>query len=145
MFRCTEILSVIYVFISSGSSKINLPSSGSVSLVSTPFHNLYLSEDDRTSLTQSTQNRNEQVRTNIHFSLYICRLCSCVFHSSNDLLSSHSASQNHINECGRRHRCNPAEKAAAFPSRVQPVSLQHVQPRLQSPGEPEDSFKDTHW
>ncbi|KAG1932724.1 zinc finger protein 90-like [Pimephales promelas] len=45
---------------SHGSSKINLPSGGCISLVSNPFHDLYLSEDDRTSLTQPTQNCNEQ-------------------------------------------------------------------------------------
>ncbi|XP_067305550.1 zinc finger protein 165-like [Pseudorasbora parva] len=43
-----------------GSSKINLPSSGCVSLGSTPFHNLYLSAGDRTSFTQSAQNCNAQ-------------------------------------------------------------------------------------
>ncbi|XP_048041910.1 uncharacterized protein LOC125265612 isoform X2 [Megalobrama amblycephala] len=45
---------------SHGSSKINLPSSSCVSPVSTQFHNLYLSADDRTSLMQSTQHCIEQ-------------------------------------------------------------------------------------
>ncbi|KAK9972103.1 hypothetical protein ABG768_025434 [Culter alburnus] len=48
---------------SHGSSKINLPSSSCVSPVSTQFHNLYLSADDRTSLMQSTQHCIEQHRT----------------------------------------------------------------------------------